>query len=76
MIHVVGRLTRSLPRGSPFGLPARVARIATAPLCKTPMARRPAQTPYSANVTGLPYSKKIVTKFFERFPFVQSSHET
>jgi hypothetical protein len=33
------------------------------------MDRRLAQTPYSANVTALPLSKKIVTKFFQDFLF-------
>src|SRR5438094_10580869 len=32
----VGRLIRSLPRASPFGLPVCVARVPAAPLCETP----------------------------------------
>src|SRR6476659_1956395 len=35
---VVGRLTRSLPRSSPFGLPVCVAGVPAAPLCETPTA--------------------------------------
>ncbi len=33
---VVGRLTRSLPCSSPFGLPVCVAGVPAAPLCETP----------------------------------------
>src|SRR6476620_4444475 len=35
---VVGRLTRSLPRSSRFGLPVCVAGVPAAPLCETPTA--------------------------------------
>ena len=35
--EIIGRLTRSLPQSSPFGLPVCVARVPTAPLSETPI---------------------------------------
>src|SRR5206468_8275904 len=44
-IFIVGRLTCSLPRASPFGLPVCVARVPAAPLCEPRKRSGLAQAP-------------------------------
>jgi len=54
-----GRLTHSLPRASPFGLPLCVTRFLVAPLCKSRKHSGLTQTPYSfqrlRNQESVPY---------------------